>query len=289
MDISVKDTKNQSFYSELKQIGFDGVDVSFPTWDQRDFILSENFEDTIMDRYKQMTDEGLRVCQTHLTYYPGHIPPLGDGSYKSFEEYMLPILTREIELVPKMNCKIAVIHLYFEESREGSRAGNLQLIEQLLPIAEKSNVILSIENIYGPNFGEAHLTTAEDLLFYTGHFHSDHLGICLDTGHAVSRRQDPIEMVEKIGAALKALHVHSNVPERDLHLPPYFTGKVEWQRFCDTLVEIGYQGSFNMEISAPTRMNKATATLYYRMVYGIADGLLKGEIKSWREESSFGL
>ena len=149
-------------------------------------------------------------------------------------------------------------------------------------------MILSIENIYGPYCGEAHLTTAEDLLFYTDHFHSEHLGVCLDTGHAIARRQDLIEMAQRLGAAIKALHVHSNVPERDLHLPPYFTGKVEWQRFCDTLTEIGYQGSFNMEISAPKLMNKATATLYYRMVYGIADGLLKGETKSWREESSFG-
>ena len=284
MDISVRDTKIQSFYSELKLIGFDGVDVNFPTWDQREYILSEKFEDTVMEKYKHITDADLRVCQTHLTYYPGHYPPLGDGSYKAFEDYMLPIFAREIELVSKMNCKIAVIHLYFEESRENSRAGNLQLIEKLLPIAKKSNVILSIENIYGYQHADVHLSTAEDLLYYTDYFNSEYLGICLDTGHAVTRRQDPIEMAERIGSDLKALHVHSNVPERDLHLPPWLINRVDWQRFCEVLTEIGYQGAFNMEITAPKQMNKKNALLYYGMAYGIAEDLIQGESKSWMEE-----
>ena len=261
VDISVRDTKIESFYPELKRIGFNGVDVNFPAWDQREYILSEKFKDTVMENYKHISNVGLKVCQTHLTYYPGHYPPLGDGSYKAFEDYMLPIFMRELELVSKMNCNIAVIHLYFEESRENSRAGNIQLIGKLLPIAEKSNVILSIENIFGYLHADVHLSTAEDLLYYTDHFNSDHLGICLDTGHAVTRRQDPIEMAGKIGSALKALHVHSNVPERDLHLPPYLINRVDWQRFCDTLSEIGYRGAFNMEITAPKQMNILHARL----------------------------
>lgn len=283
MDISVRDTRVESFYPELKRIGFDGVDVNFPSWDQREYILSENFEEKIMESYKHIIDAELKVSQTHLTYYPGHYPPLGDGSYKAFEDYMLPIFAREIELVSKMNCKIAVIHLYFEESRESSRAGNLQLIEKLLHAAEKNNVILSIENIFGAHHSDVHLSTAEDLLYYTDRFNSDYLGICLDTGHAVTRRQDPIEMAEKIGVSLKALHVHSNVPERDLHLPPCLVNRVDWQRFCKVLIEIGYQGAFNMEITAPKEMNKKTALSYYAMAYGIAEGLLQGETRSWRE------
>ena len=280
MDISVKDIRHASHYSELKRIGFDGVDVSFPAWNQRDYILSKEFEDSIMKKYKQIIGVGLKVCQTHLTYYPVHLSPIGDGSYKAFEEYMLPIFTKEIELVSKMNCTIAVIHLYFDASRENSRVSNLQLIKKLLPVSEKSNVVLAIENIYGPSYGEAYLSTAEDLLFYTDCFHSNHLGICLDTGHAISRKQDPIEMVGKLGVALKALHIHSNVPEKDLHLPPCFINNMDWQKFCNMLIAIGYCGAFNMEITAPKLMNKKTALSYYDMIYGIADCLLQSETNS---------
>ena len=66
------DKRIESLYSDLKQIGFAGVDVNFPAWDKRDDILSENFEDIMMERYKQIIDGGLKVCQTHLTYYPDH-------------------------------------------------------------------------------------------------------------------------------------------------------------------------------------------------------------------------
>ncbi len=277
MDISVKDVKTEALYPGLKRIGFDGIDVVFPRWDQREFILSKKFEDAIIEKYKQISDAGLKVCQTHLTYYPGHLPPLGDGSYKAFEDYMLPIFTKEIGLVAKMNCNIAVIHLYFDASRENSRISNLQLLEKLLPVLEKSNVILAIENIYGPDYGEAHLSTAEDLLFYTDYFHNSHLGVCLDTGHAVTRKQDPVEMAEKLGGVLRAVHLHSNIPENDLHLPPCFINNVDWRKVCHTLIEVGYRGAFNMEISAPEQMSAKIALTYYTMVYSIADGLIQGE------------
>ncbi len=277
MDISVKDIKHEACYSELKRIGFDGIDVVFPKWDQREFILSEKFENAIIEKYKQISGAGLKVCQTHLTYYPGHLPPLGDGSYKAFEEYMLPIFTKEIGLVSKMNCNIAVIHLYFDTSRENSRISNLELLKKLLPVLEKRNVILAVENIYGPDYGEAYLSTAEDLLFYTDYFYNSHLGVCLDTGHAVTRNQDPIEMAEKLGGVLQAVHLHSNMPENDLHLPPCFVNNVDWRKLCHTLNKVGYRGAFNMEISAPEQMSTQTALAYYTMAYSIANGLIQGE------------
>ena len=283
MDISVREPKNELLYPELKRIGFDGIDLNFPTWDKLDVILSDKFENVMLEKYKKISDAGLKVCQTHLTYYPAHFPPLEDGSYRAYEKAVLPILIKEIDLVSKMNCRIAVIHLYFEESKENSRAANLQLIEKLLPVLDEKNVILAIENIYASDCGEANLTTAEDLLFYTEHFQSGNLGICLDTGHAVTRRQKPIEMVEKIGKTLKALHLHSNVFKEDLHLPPCFTANVDWRRFHDALDEVDYLGAFNMEISAPPQMNKKTALAYYDMIYGIAEGLIKRDTKSWTE------
>lgn len=274
MDISIRDPRHGSLYLDLKKIGFHGIDFGFPAWNQRESILSEEFEHAVMEKHRQLVAAGLKVCQTHLTYYPSHLPPLG-GSYQAYEEYMLPIFEREIELISKMNCKIAVTHLYFEDSKEKSRASNIRLIEKLLPILKEKNVILSIENIYAAEYGDAHLSTAEDLLFYTDHFQSDYLGICLDTGHAVTRKQDPIEMATKIGKDLKALHLHSNVSRKDLHLPPLFVPNVDWERFCTVLKEINYAGAFNMEISAPRQMNQRTALLYYEMTYEIANGLIR--------------
>ena len=222
MNIAVRAARKEAFDPVLRSIGFDGVDISFPSWDKRDQILSEDFEDKIMKRYSKLFESGLKVLQTHLTYYPGHLAPLGNGTYEEYEAYFLPVLQKEIALTAKMNCNIAVIHLYFNASREVSREKNLALIEKLMPALEKNNVTLAIENIYGKDCGEVFLTTAEDLLFYTDRFPGDRVGVCLDTGHAVGRRQDPIEMAKKLSTRLKALHVHSNVPGHDVHMPPAF-------------------------------------------------------------------
>jgi hypothetical protein len=39
-----------------------------------------------------------------------------------------------------------------------------------------------------------------------------------------------------------------------------------------------------MEISAPKQMNRRTALSYYDMTYGIANGLIQWDTKSWTEE-----
>ena len=274
MLISIKDPREDELFPELKRIGYDGIDVKLSVWENRELILSREFEASIMEKYQRAYDAGLKVCQTHLTYYPGHLPPLGDGSYEAFEEYMLPIFVRGIELTAKMNCGVAVIHLYFEESKEKSRAGNLKLIEKLLPVLKKNNVILAMENIYGPKYGEANLSCAEDMLYYTEHFKSEHLGVCLDTGHAVTRGQDPVDMLIKLGSSVKALHVHSNFKGADLHLPPTMINNVDFKKFCEVLREIGFTGAFNMEISPPKTMDPNTRILFYAMSNGIAKGLL---------------
>ncbi len=280
MDISIRNRGVDPLYPDLKQIGFDGVDFGFPGWERREKILAEDFESSILQTYRRIADAGLEVSQVHLTYYPGHLPPLGKGAYADFEDYMLPILTKEIAIAAKMNCRLAAIHLYFEESLEKSREGNLQLIEKLLPTLEEHGVVLAIENIYGPGYRDVHLSTAEDLLFYIDRFESDYVGACLDTGHAVTRKQNPVEAVRKLGSALKALHVHSNISGYDLHMPPCMIRNVDWQKFYDALLAVGYRGAFNMEISPPAGLSKKATLAFFTLAHGIAESLMLPKAES---------
>ncbi len=284
MKVSIKDVKSEKWYATLKQIGFDGLDLRFPTWDRREEIVSDEFEARMEERYQTIREAGLAVSQVHLTYYPGHLPPIGDGGYGDFAAYMLPIFIKEIEVTAKMDCRNAVIHLYFDADREISREGNLQLIASLLPTLEANDVVLSIENIYGPKAGEAYLSTADELLYYIDHFKSPYLGVCLDTGHAITRGQDPVKMLEKLGSAVTALHLHANVQGRDMHLPPMLLANVDWQKFYETLTRVGYGGTFNMEITPPKQMTREAALSYYRMALSVARGLIRGDATSWMEE-----
>lgn len=277
MNISVGCMDIEEIYPKVKEMGFYGLDFGFPVYNDREIILADEFEDSILKKYKAINDAGLKICQTHLTFYPGHLEPLGDGSYKAYEDYMLPIIIKEIEIIAKMNCKVAAAHLYFHDSKEVSRQGNIELIKKLLPVLEKNDVSLAIENVYGHNYSDIHLSTAEDLLFYTDYFKSEYVGVCLDAGHAVILHQNPIEMIKAINKNLKGLHVHATIEGVDLHLPPYFiAGGVDWKEFYKNLVEVGYKGTFNMEIKAPRDFSIPAKISYYEMVYKIADGIIRG-------------
>ena len=284
MKISVRDPNVESFYPILKEIGYDGVDVSFSKWDQREYILSSSFKEDYIKKYERLTAAGLTVIQTHLTYYPGHFEPLGDGSYEAFEEYMLPIMLQELEVTAMMRCSTAVLHPFFDVSRVVSREGNMKLFGKLLPAAERYGIMLAAENIYCKGHGEAFLTTAEDLLYYTERIESQNFGICLDVGHAVTRKQEPAAMLRALGSRVKALHLHSNVSDRDLHLPPMMVRYVDWVELYGVLENVGYQGAFNMEISPPKQMNRKTAVDYYTMAHGIATGLISKDTDRWMDD-----
>lgn len=276
MNISII-CNDEACYPKVKNAGFSGVDFSFADYSLRDYILTNEYTDCVLEKYQLLQNEGLCVAQTHLSLYPSHIAPLGDGTYKPFEEYMLPILLKEIELTAKINCRTAVIHLYFESDAEKSRKGNIALIEKLLPALKKYNVILSIENIYAANRGDAHLSTAEDLLYYVDYFKSEYLGICLDTGHAVVLGQNPVAMLEKIGSKLTALHIHTTVLPDDMHLIPntvHWEEKIDWEEFSRELMKTDYRGTFNMEVKLPNKLKGEPANAFYKLAYAVAKDIV---------------
>lgn len=271
MNISVTDN-SRDIFSELKEIGYYGVDVGFPPYSDREKILAGDFS-SYEKKYQLIKNADLHVCQSHLTYYPGHLEPLGNGLYKDYEDYMLPIFIKEIEFASYVNCRTVVMHPYFEKSKENSRNGNLSLIEKLLPILEKNNVILSVENIFGPNYSDVHHTNANDLLFYAEHFNSPYVGICLDTGHAVTLNQNPVEMLKAVQNHLTALHIHRTIPGKDMHLIPYFDGTYNWTEFYDILAASNYKGTFNMELAAPRNVGRDAVIAHYRLAYEMAKSI----------------
>ena len=101
MKISISDKNN--FYPYLNEVGYYGLDVPFEDFDKKEFILSDEYTDIIAKKAESIADAGLKVCQTHLTYYPGHLKPIGNGSYEEFEERLASTgNTYEIELEVKI-------------------------------------------------------------------------------------------------------------------------------------------------------------------------------------------
>lgn len=274
MNITIKAPKNPALFPYLKELGYAGLDYSFPSFQDRECLASGAFERELSERMEAMRACGLSAVQCHLTYYPSHLPPLGDGSYDAYERELLPILEYELSLAARYGIGIAVIHLFIGADQASSREGNLILLEKLLPTLRETGITLAIENIYHKGCTEGFLSSAEDILYYIRHFNDRHIAACFDSGHAIARGQDPLEMLRGLGDKTAALHIHSNVPGRDLHqLPGTILKTLKWSALGATLREIGYAGSFNMEI-VPYEMTEKAERAYYALAYAIAEGLL---------------
>jgi len=91
---------------------------------------------------------------------------------------------------------------------------------------------------------------------YIDEVNSEQLGICLDTGHLHlanaqgKTAQSQREFIVKAGRRLKALHIANNNGICDLHLLPFNCSHgIHWDEVVRALIDVGYNGIFNLEIS----------------------------------------
>lgn len=277
MNITVKDC-NVAYYETLKELGFHGLDFSFGSYKDRDYLLTEDYAQSVFGKKAAMDRAGLALSQVHITYRPSAFLPEDGGNYKDYEAYLLPVYEKQLRMTMELGCSTAVFHPYYELGREeNTRSGNMHLYEKLMPLLEEGNIVLSLENVYGPKCAHAYHSTAGDLLYYTERFDCPNLGICLDTGHAVLREQDPVEMLKAVAHRLTALHLHTVLPGLDLHTIPYFTGsaeKIDWVTFVQELRKTPYKGCFNMELKVPPKLSEEATLLFYKTAVTVARDIL---------------
>jgi sugar phosphate isomerase/epimerase len=83
---------------------------------------------------------------------------------------------------------------------------------------------------------------------------ADHLGVCVDTGHANLGDLGAPRAIRMAGPRLLTLHLHDNWGEVDDHLPPG-RGTIDWPDVMAALREVGYARPLQLELTdrAPHR------------------------------------
>ena len=239
--------------NEIKIACFDGVDLGLCETPLEQ-VLTEQWTEENKRQARIVRNAGLEIMQCHLHYQPSH-ELLGDGGYAAFEEAFLPVWIKEIQLCSEIGCPVAVAHLFFSNDPQETFAGNMILLEKLLPILKKYKVTLAIENIYGwgEDYGDCGVTTAEQIMQYIEAFNSEYIGACLDPGHAVCTGNDAVQMAKCFGKNLKATHINSS-SGRDTHLfpgtLPAWIDPTDFSDLSKVLKEIGYTGAYNLEVSS---------------------------------------
>jgi sugar phosphate isomerase/epimerase len=111
--------------------------------------------------------------------------------------------------------------------------------------AERVGVRMAVENIYLAEAPRPGSSVSELLALIEGL--GEHVGICLDTGHAHVDHRDPAEEALLAGDKLFTLHIADNDQVRDQHWLPG-RGTIDWASFLAALDRIGFQGPRMLEV-----------------------------------------
>ncbi len=234
----------------MKAAGFDAIDFSMCDYGRpMEWLATEDAFHTITADMAAVKAAGIEIGQCHLPYLPSDVP----CTFEAYTSRMLPLFQNCLRMCGAAGCPIAVIHLYFEDDAEKTFEANVSLIRELMPLLYENNVTLAIENIYagGSRYLDAHVTKADDMLRYMEAFNDPHVALCLDVGHAIISKNDPIDMVYRFGRHLVATHIHSTGRHDNHTIPgtnPKWLDPVDYDALSKALGDIGYTGTYNLEV-----------------------------------------
>ncbi len=239
----------------LKEAGFRYADISFfeRYASGSRYFTTDNA--VLADEYKRVLENvGITPVQSH--------EPRGNMLGNDGGAYYFKKTTRAIDLAGRIGIPSITLHTGVEASpltREEFMEKSAEGFKKHIPLAEKYGIRLLIENTSFVADG-IHIAAADDLLELLDRIGHPLFGVCWDTGHANMCKLNQYNEIKKLGDRLMGLHVHDNYAvrrvvgpnpaERDLHQIPYW-GEVNFDAVITALLEIGYQGYFNLEVDKP--------------------------------------
>lgn len=250
------------YVKKLKDIGFNGLDVSLcDDWNKVSAKFQSSEYKIWASNFKAFCDKnGMVINQTHALF------PLD-----RFEEaFIISEYSKEIEATSLLGAKYIVFHPgLFSITKEGKKENfikNVNIFKKLSPILKQYNVIGCIETLWEFNnkgkIVKTNLSFPKELIDFVDEIGTDTYGICLDTGHLNLLNYPLDKAIREFGDYLKVLHINDNEACGDTHLAPTL-GTIDWKPVLKALKDIGYKGSFNMELSIYNKVGKYEPSLVY--------------------------
>ena len=258
----------ENMYNKIKEHGYDCTDLPMANTNTAIYTLPiEKAKELVLQEKKLADNAGVEIFQTHG---PWQWPPK-DSTPEERSERMEK-MKKAIFFTHLLNCKNIVLHPLMPYgvtdlctgNKENTLKLNNDFFSKLLETATKYDVTICLENTPYPQFS---LAKPNDLFEFAKKINHKNLKLCLDTGHAfVFEDLSLNEEVKRIRTELRALHIHDNKLNEDLHLMPYF-GNIDWQSFADSLKETEYEGCFILE-TMPSR--KLPTPIFEEMCVSLA-------------------
>ena len=243
----------------IARAGFDCADLGLfnhtMTFGHDDPLLQDGYREYALQLKKTAEENGICFNQAHA---PFSMDMLVWETDETAWEDVLFRLRRSIEATGLIGAPRIVVHpvqymVYWDTDPEYMLNKNREFYRLLIDAAKEANVRICLENMWqrDPNtmiIRDSICASPYEFARYVDTFNQDAdvFCACLDTGHCVISKHDPVNAVRVLGHRLEALHVHDTDLFRDLHTCP-LTGNVDQYAIAEALAEIGYQGDYTLE------------------------------------------
>jgi len=175
--------------------------------------------------------------------------------------------SRLFEIAVHFRPRSIVFHPSYDEKYYASSGrrwleNSIETWSQLLPLAERLDTRIALENVYEPN-----PDWIERLLEALP---PDRVGFCFDTGHFNAFAGSPLETwLDRLGPRLIEIHLHDNRGARDEHLP-VGEGTFPFERLFAFIRERGLRPILTVEAHTEQNLSKALENIRNR---GYLEGL----------------
>jgi len=226
------------------------LDYSFDGPERLRVLMAQNWTEDFTPTLTEAERHGIEFIQAHAPSFN----PLSDAM--PYDIGML-VMNRSIEACSYFGIPNIVVHLGYSNDYLISRPEDFtafrekakKYIYSLLPVLEKYNVTLLVENSTHANMGEKQfLFRGVEMARFIDEISSEHIKACWDTGHANLDKSNQYDDIIALADRLYGIHVHDNFSGKDDHLPP-FIGSLDADGLMQGLLDSGYKGYFTFEAS----------------------------------------
>ena len=235
-------------YKKIRSFGFSAIDFNISNTKSELYAMDDAaFAQKILSEKAAAEAAGLEIFQVHGPMHSVQKDATAEGRQERME-YM----KRSIFAARLLGCKYWVTHPIMPygpldldtEDPPKTWAVNKAFLWELLQYAKEQGVTICLENLPMRRFSMAH---PQQILKFVKEMNDEHFKICLDTGHANFFPEVPLnDVVRQMGDAIKVIHAHDNMGDRDFHLWPT-KGIIDWAGFMQALRSVGFKGVFSLE------------------------------------------
>ena len=240
-----------------KKSGFDAIDFNLECYKLEDTIYGGS-EDAFCSHFhsiaKKAKELELEIYQTHGRCRTCTPDPTQTA-------YFFEVCEKDFKAASILGSSCCVVHPVSNAQwgnlpKEEMRSISQKMFDTITPFADKHRMRIALETC-----GAAIVDGNRTLAFFGNSVEfkrqfekipTNYKTICLDSGHVHevgSFGVPPVEeVIRMLGKDISVLHLHDNCGTHDDHQLPGL-GKICWPNVFDALDEIGYDGTYNIEVS----------------------------------------